>query len=198
MGRPGAGKTLFVLRFALWSGYRRLMLRRQEAKEGPEAWIELDAAEAVERLVGIRGPTTRQLQHLEIRWRHAKRTVAVRLTDTVGLVDGIHPDPQLRRAMAESLAAVLEGHVVLHVIDGPQVAAMPRRLTDEDDVDFQLARYGEKRRAYAVLVNKLDLTGGREGLAAVRRSWPRRTVLGTSALEGWGFAGVRRFVERWI
>ncbi|WP_324717782.1 GTPase [Carboxydochorda subterranea] len=198
VGRQGVGKTLFVLRFAQWCGMSRLLVSSGSRASGDEAWVELDPADAVSRLVGSQGPTTRQLQHLEVQWRHAKRWVRIRLSDTVGLTDGIHPDPQLRQAMAESLGAVLESPVVLHVLDGAEVARRPQRLLDEDDMDFQLARYGERRRGYAVIVNKLDLPGGKRGLDAVRQAWPRRIVLGTSAVEGWGFARVRRFVERFV
>lgn len=195
VGRPGVGKTLFVLRFAQWCGQRRLLLR-QEAPGSEGAWEELDPAAAVARLVGGEAPTTRALQEVEVPWRQGKRVVRLRLLDTVGLTEGVHPDPLLRRAMAETLAAVMESRVVLHVLDGPRIGQEPRRLLDEEDLDAQIGRYGERRGHYAVLVNKLDRPGGRAGLEAARRAWPRRVVLGISALEGWGFAGVRRFLQR--
>ncbi|HEY8426572.1 MAG TPA: GTPase domain-containing protein [Limnochordales bacterium] len=195
VGRPGVGKTLFVLRFAQWCGQRRLLMR-QEAPGSSGGWVEVDLATAVDRLVGTQTPTTRALQHVEVPWRQGKRTLHLRLLDTVGLTDTIHPDPLLRRAMAETLTAVMESLVVLHVLDGPRIAQRPGRLLDEDDVDVQIGRYGERRGRYAVLVNKLDRPGGRAGLEAVRRAWPHRIVLGISALEGWGFASVRRFLQR--
>lgn len=195
VGRPGVGKTLFVVRFAQWCGQRRLLVRREAPEAGEGEWLEMDAATAVAQLVGASTPTTRRLQHLEVHWRRGKRAVRVRLVDTVGLTEEVHPDPLLRRAMADTLTAVMESRVVLHVLDGPRVAVAPGRLLDPDDLDAEIGRYGERRGAYAVLVNKLDLPGGRVGLEAARRAWPRRVVLGISALEGWGFAGVRRFLQ---
>lgn len=196
VGRPGVGKTLLVVRFAQWCGQHRLLVRREAPEAGEGEWLEMDAATAVAQLVGTSAPTTRRLQHLEVHWRRGKRAVRVRLVDTVGLTEEVHPDPLLRRAMAETLTAVMESRVVLHVLDGPRVAVAPGRLLDPDDLDAQIGRYGERRGGYAVLVNKLDLPGGRAGLEAARRAWPRRVVLGISALEGWGFAGVRRFLQR--
>ncbi|MEW6044898.1 MAG: GTPase domain-containing protein [Bacillota bacterium] len=196
VGRPGVGKTLFVLRFAQWCGHRRLVVRRRAQEPDDGEWVEMDLSAAVAQLVGTGTPTTRQIQHLDVEWRHAKRQVTVRLVDTVGLTAQIHPDPALRRSMAETLALVMESRIVLHVVDGPGTARAPERLLDEDDLDAQLGRYGERRGGYAVLVNKLDLPGGRAGLESVRRAWPRRTVLGISALEAWGFAAVRKFLQR--
>lgn len=197
VGRPGAGKTLFVVRFAQWCGCRRLVL----TVEGPQCGAhrqELGPSEAVARLVGGASPTTRRLQSLEVEYRRGKRPAKVALVDTVGLTDGIHPDPLLRRAMADTLEAVLHSTVVLHVLDGPAVAHRPERLAEESDVDAQIGRFGEARGRYAALVNKLDLPRGREGLAAVRRLWPRRPVIGISALQGTGFEGVRRFLQRTV
>lgn len=195
VGRPGVGKTLFVLRFARWCGQRRLLVRLQ-TPAGEGEWLELDAAAAVARLVGASPPTTRCLQRLEVHWRSGEREVRLRLLDTVGLTEEVHPDPMLRRAMAETLAAVMESRVVLHLLDGPRVALAPHEIWEEEALDAQIGRYGELRGGYAALVNKLDLPGGRAGLETVRRAWPRRVVLGISALEGWGFPGVRRFLQR--
>lgn len=195
MGRPGAGKTLFVVRFARWCGCRRLVVTRQGPAQG-ERRRELDPTQAVAELVGGVSPTTRHLQSVEVEYRKAKRAARVDLVDTVGLTDGIHPDPLLRLAMAETLAAALESAVLLHVLDGPDIARWPQRLVEDSDVDAQIGRFGEARGRYAALVNKLDLPRGREGLAAVRRLWPGRPILGISALQEVGFEGVRRFLQR--
>lgn len=195
VGRPGAGKTLFVLRFAQWCGSRRVVLTTRPAAGGLRVRWEMEPAEAVAELVGSSPPTTRRLQSLEVVHKRGKHPARVELVDTVGLTDEAHPDPDLRRGMADTLAVVLASRVLLHVIDGPQLASRPDRLLDEADVDAQLGSFGSRRPGYAVLVNKLDLPGGREGLAAARRAWPKQVVIGISALEGWGFDGVRRFLR---
>lgn len=198
VGRPGAGKTLFVLRFAQWCGCRRVVVTTEGGPGSLRLRREMEPAQAVAELVGSRPPTTRRLQSLEVAYRHGKRPARVELVDTVGLTDDVHPDAELRRGMADTLALLLSSRVLLHVLDGPRVAVRPEELLHPDSVDVQLARFGEGRVAYAALVNKLDCPGGREGLSAVRRAWPRRTVIGISALEGWGFEGVRRFLRRVI
>ena len=196
VGRPGVGKTLFVLRFAQWCGCRRVVVTTEGGPGSLRLRREMAPAQAVAELVGTRPPTTRRWQSLEVTYRLGKRPAQVELVDTVGLTDDVHPDPELRRGMADTLGLLLSSRVLLHILDGPRLAARPEELLEPDSVDAQLARFSEGRAAYAALVNKLDRPGGREGLAAVRRVWPRRTVIGISALEGWGFEGVRRFLGR--
>ena len=196
VGRPGVGKTLFVLRFAQWCGCRRVVVTTDGGPGSLRLRREMEPAQAVAELVGSRPPTTRRLQSLEVAYRQGKGPARVELVDTVGLTDDVHPDAELRRGMADTLALLLSSRVLLHLLDGPRLAVRPEELLRPDSVDVQLARFGEGRVTYAALVNKLDCPGGREGLAAVRRAWPRRTVIGISALEGWGFEGVRRFLRR--
>ncbi|HEY8486531.1 MAG TPA: hypothetical protein VIL11_03975 [Limnochordales bacterium] len=196
VGRPGAGKTLFVLRFAQWCGCRRLVVTVSTRPGAPGLRRELSPAEAVAQLVGLSPPTTRRLQSLELVHRSGKHLLAVELVDTVGLTDDVHPEPDLRRGMADSLAVALASRALLHLLDGPRVAQQPGQLLHPDGIDAQLARLGETRARYAALVNKLDLPGGARGLEEVRRLWPGRTVIGISALHGWGFERVRRFLLR--
>ena len=196
VGCPGVGKTLFVLRFAQWCGCQRVVLTTATGPGNLPLRREVEPARAVAELVGARPPTTRRPQSLEVTYRRGKRAATVELVDTVGLTDDVHPQPDLRRGMADTLALLLASRVLLHVLDGPRLAVAAEQVLTGDGVDAHLARFAGGRMAYAALVNKLDLPGGPEGLAAVRRLWPRRTVIGISALEGWGFPAVGRFLRR--
>src|SRR5690606_38812604 len=112
IGQPNVGKTMFALQFALYLGVAETRMAFAEA--GGRRWERAVAvAEALGSLTGEDPHRTRQLQSLLLDLPAGKGRRQFELVDTSGLVDGIHPDPLIRRAMAQTLAAVRDAHIVL-------------------------------------------------------------------------------------
>jgi predicted GTPase len=192
VGRPNAGKTLFCLRFAEFLGQRSLELRLQDP-EGTVTPLRASPDEARRTLVDPRPHTTLGLQGVVIHFPRGKGSVPVELVDSTGLVDTIHPDPRVRRAMAQTLEALRQAAVVLHVVDAAE-AGVAGPAASLGEIDRQVSRFSALRSGYAVLANKMDLPWARAGLLKIRDEFPDRTVIPVSALEGQGFREVRAFV----
>src|SRR5690606_15009958 len=73
--------------------------------------------EAVRELVGDSPHLTRRLQKITLEMPGPKGRKVLQLVDTSGLADGIHPNPDIRRAMAQTLYTVREAAVILHLVD---------------------------------------------------------------------------------
>lgn len=191
VGRPNVGKTTFALGFAAFlAGSPSLAAARVEL-QGEGGRLSLAAAQA--RLVGPQPHTTLRLQKLAIRLPGGKGRRSVELVDTAGLDDGVHPDPQVRGGMAETLRALQNADLVLHLVDAAQ-AGQDGAAAALGDIDRQIARFASLRGAYAVLANKLDLIWARAGYLKVRDEFPDRAVIPVSALRRSGFREVRTFV----
>lgn len=191
VGRPNAGKTLFSLRFAEYLGARelRLVISGAAGDEGRR----LAPEEGARELVGPEPHRTRRPQTLELEVRVGKSRRRLQLIDTTGLVDGIHGDPSIRQAMADSLAAVRRSNLILHVIDAAQAGRSGAEAPSA--VDYELAAFGATRPGYAILANKMDLPESAAGLARLRRAFASYALFPISALKGIGFDGVKRFVR---
>ena len=195
IGQANAGKTLFLLNFALYLGIERAEMTVQAAEGGTFARpCDLQRDRAL--LVGDEPHTTRCLQSLAVSVPARKRARVVVLTDSTGLLDGIDEDRQVRLAVAQTLRALRLADAVLHVIDADRVGRQGRAAIAE--VERQIARYLPLRAPYAVLANKMDLPRAEQGLVTIRHEFHGRTVLPISALRRTGFREVRRFVARYV
>ena len=192
VGRPNVGKTLFLINFAEYCGVRSLELGVWEPG-GSERTERLSLDEARARLVGALPNQTRRLQWLDLSLPKGKGRRRFRLTDTAGVTDTIHEAAEVRQAVADTLAALRQAAVVLHVVDA---AALGQRgaVDSRDEVDLQLAHYASLRAPYAMLANKVDLPWAAGGVDLLRRTLPGQRILPVSALNRRGFAEVRRFV----
>lgn len=203
VGKANAGKSLFFLNFAEFLGAREV-----EVVGMTGAWGEGGAGEggtglasarvpvalARHRLVGGRPHTTRQLQALALALPGGKGSYRFLLTDTPGLSDGIHPDPEVRAGMALTLQSLSQAHLVLHVVDAAAVGlAGPR--AEIGPVDWQLSRFAPLHAAYLLLANKIDLPWAQAGVLKLQESLGRgRRLIPISALERRGFHEVRSHV----
>ncbi len=178
VGQPNTGKTLFLLQFAAYLGLSVLDVRRLE----PEGR-------------GTGTHRTRRLQSVEVRFPLRKSLRAVRLTDTPGLTDDVHPEAEVRRAMAAALQAFREAGLVLHMLDAARAGELGAAAAI-GRIDRQIAAYASLRGPYAVLANKIDLPLARDGAEVIAREFPGRRVIPISALERLGFREVKAFVWR--
>lgn len=196
IGRPNAGKTLFALHFAEYLGVSVAHIAFAEA--GGRRWeAAYPLPEATTSLTSSTPHHTRQLQSIALELPAGKGTKRFELVDTSGLVDGIHPDAAIRRAMAQTLAAVRDAAVILHVVDA---AALGRSggVDAIGEVDFQVAQFAQMRGGYLLLANKMDLAGADEGLARLRCEFVGHHIAPISALHKQGFDEVKAFVRRHV
>jgi 50S ribosomal subunit-associated GTPase HflX len=195
LGKPNVGKTLFILNFAGFLGQTALALEYIDSTGTVwrRAWTLSEARAA---LVSSRPHHTLRLQrfHVEVPVRKGKRTLT--LMDTAGIAEGIPDEATIRAAMAQTLAQLGSGQLVLHVVDA---SAPFGSLQGVGPVDEEIA---------AILANKLDVPGAKEGLQRIRRRFAAVPaahrvagfpIIPCSARTLAGFAEVKAFVFRhWL
>lgn len=196
IGRANVGKTAFAIRFAAYLGVRRLEITLQDP-DGQSRVRLWSPEEAWGALCGPEPHQTRGLQSIAVDLPMGKGRKRFALVDTSGLTDGIHPDPSLRRAMAQSLTAVRGADVILHLLDAAAVGERGA-VAGIGEVDYQVAQFAQMRGGYLLLANKMDLPAAARGLAQIQREFVGHPIVPISALRGDGFDEVKRLVWRWL
>jgi len=201
IGNANVGKTLFCIRFAKYVGLRQLRWF-VERTDGLTEQKQLPVEEAIRLLSSPDAHHTRALQTISIEVPRGKSNRQVLLTDTTGLTDGIHYDPVVREAMAQTLQALTLAQVVLHVVDASRI----REHVPPDSqrhssfgwlpVDEQLAEFGMAKAGYLILANKMDLPGAKEGYQQLIKRFSKQRIIPVSALVGSGFREVKQHVWR--
>jgi 50S ribosomal subunit-associated GTPase HflX len=187
IGRTNVGKTLFCIHFAEYLGLTNLGWWLEHS-DGRTERRQMSVREAEAVLTNASPHFTQSLQSLQIEVPRGKVGYRLMLTDSTGLTDGIHPAPPLRNAMAQTLEALLDADVILHMVD----AAQP----SWDSLDQQIFAYGRRSKRYLVLANKIDLPTAKRGYRKLVRHVSQQLVLPVSALCGSGFREVRQCVWR--
>lgn len=198
IGRPNVGKTLFAIRFAEHLGLA--VARISFAEAGGRRWQrQYSVGGALSDLTSDTPHQTRQLQSFTLRLPAGKGSKQFELVDTSGLVDGIHSDEAIRLAMAQTLGAVREAKIILHMMDAAAIGSASGASIDNDgfsDVDVQVAHFGQPRGGYLMLANKMDLPAASAGLIRLRSRFATCPIAPVSALHRQGFDEVKRFVRR--
>lgn len=191
IGRPNAGKTAFTISFATYLGFKTLRFVRQEAEGRVE--LELSEVAAKAELISPLPHKTRQVQALELECAVGKGKKQFELLDTCGLIEGIHPETEIRLAMAQSLMLLQDADLIMHIIDAAEVG---RERGRPGTLEQELATWGRTRGNYVVLANKMDLASAKEGLAIIEHHFSALPIIATSARTGQGFREVKKYVLR--
>lgn len=193
IGKVGVGKTLFVLNFASYLGLKQVQI----TFEYPDGRIQskqyhIDSARR--QLVKADLHTTKALQSLVLEIPVTKGVRRCLITDTAGLIDHIHNDVSIRRAIAQTLTAIRQANLIIHIVDSSQVwfRDAPSAL---GEVDYQVAQFAQMRGGYLILANKMDLLGAEKGLEKLRLELPGHNIIPISALNKQGFKEVKAFVR---
>lgn len=196
VGRTNVGKTLFCLNFAEYLGLKRLEVYYQ-LPDGTCRQRKFDPSTARQELSGVGHHKTRGLQSIQLELPMGKGSRQFRLTDTTGLTDGIHPERNLRDAMAQTLYEMKWADCILHLVDLVEIvrAGGFRAL---GELDLQIAHFGKHKKGYALLANKIDMVDVKKGLSYVRKDLPEQVVLPVSALYRQGFREVKEYVWRMV
>jgi 50S ribosomal subunit-associated GTPase HflX len=191
IGRPNAGKTAFTISFAAYLGFQSLRFVRYAA--GETVKLEMTTDVATRDLVSPSPHKTTSVQTLQLECAVGKGKRQFELLDTCGLVEGIHPQRDIRLAMAESLLLLKDADLVMHVIDAAAVGSDQGSM---GSLEEELAGWGCTRGNYVILANKMDLAASQSGCEAIRRSFSQLPVLAISARTGQGFREVKQYVLR--
>lgn len=196
IGKTNVGKTLFALQFAAYLGVDSLEITFEEPG-GERRKASLPVEQAIRELSSEEPHQTRCLQSIRVELPVGKGVKEFDIVDSSGLIDGVHGDARVRRAMAQTLAAVRDADLILHLVDAAK-AGGSGVLKAVGDVDYQVAQFAQMREAYAILANKIDLPQAREGVEKLRQEFAGHVIIPISALHRQGFREVKRFVWRWI
>lgn len=194
IGKTNVGKTQFVLNFAEYMGLKKIKIAFHYY-DGPKTFKNFTLPQAKKILVGPQPHKTRCLQSISLTFPAGKGAKEIFFTDTAGLIDGIHQERDVRKAMAQTLESIREAHLILHMVDAAQIG----KLGLEEalgEFDHQMAHYGAMRSGYAVLANKIDLPEGRGGVKTLESETFSTSILPISALDKKGFKEVKAFVWR--
>jgi predicted GTPase len=191
VGQPNVGKTLFALHFAEFLGMHVLDVTFQ-ASDGLLGCKHYRVEQAIRELSSIERHKTREIQTIALKIPVGKSIRNIQLIDSCGLSDGIHPDILIRKAMVQTLSALRYVKMILHMLD----ASCYGRAKAVPDIDRQVAQYGSAKGRYAILANKMDLPGAKEGLHFIADAFPGQTIIPVSSLNKIGFKEVKALVCR--
>ena len=194
VGQPNVGKTLFSLNFAEFLGMHTVTINFESYERGCSSKV-ITIAAAKSLLVSAAEHQTLDIQSMVLTMPWGKSAKQFELIDTTGLADRIDFEPQIRRAMAQTLHFMRQADVVFHLLDCFKVAQLGF-LKGIGEIDYQIAQYGQLKKGYVILANKIDLTQAKDGLAKIHMEFPGNKVIGISALEKKGFKEVKEIAKQ--
>lgn len=201
IGRPNVGKTMFCIHFAKYLGVRELRWL-VERTDGSTEHKKMSIQNSLAYLTNDAVHHTRSLQSLNISVPRGKVDQQLLLTDTTGLLGGIHPDESVRTAMAQTLGAMLKSDLILHIVDAHLLGQEKSSMASTEDraiwseLDDQLSAFGSTHKGYLIIANKIDLPGAKQGYKRLCQRLSRQRIVPMSALTGTGFREVKQHVWR--
>lgn len=196
IGRTNVGKTIFCINFAEFLGLQRMEVYFQ-LPDGTTRQRKLDVVSARHELSGVGMHKTRSLQSISLDLPRGKGTRQFKMTDSTGLADGIHPDLEMREAMAQTLQELRHADCILHLVDAREVQKAGS-LDALGDLDLQIAELGQRKNGYLCLANKCDLPEGKSGFLLLQKELKGLKLLPISALYRQGFREVKEHVYRLV
>ncbi len=192
IGKTNVGKTLFLINFAEYLGSKSLDIELI-GNEGVKTIQKIYFKTAISRLVDENPHKTRCIQAIIVNIPMGKGKKRIRIIDTSGFIDGIHPNVEIRKGISQTLSLIRESDVILHIIDAS--AAEHKDLpTSMGQVDYQIAQFAQLKRGYAILANKMDLPGAEQGFTKIKQEFSGNVIFPVSALFKRGFKEVKIFV----
>ena len=192
IGKTNVGKTLFLINFAEYLGVKSFDIEFI-TNEGYKTSEKVYPKTAISRLVDENSHKTRCIQAIALNIPMGKGKKRIKIIDTTGFIDGIHPDVEIRKAISQTLATIRDSEIILHIIDA--CAAKNKDLPSSmGEVDYQIAQFAQLKRGYAILANKMDLPGAEEGFIKIKQEFSGNVIFPVSALCKRGFREVRIFV----
>ncbi len=193
LGRPNAGKSLFLVNFAAYLGLKEIRVEVLDG-EGRARHQRLSIELARRHLVSHTPYKTTALQTIHVDITTAKTAHRLTLTDTVGLTEEISGELVIRRAIAIALSRISQGPMVLHVVDASAVGYSA--IETVSLVDDGIARYAGSISTYAILATKMDKESAKAGLERIRERFQGYPIIPISGITRRGFKDVKTFILR--
>jgi len=192
IGKTNVGKTVFLINFAEYLGLKTLEIEKLNT-DGIKGREKISSRAALSSLVDGKTHKTKNIQAVAIDIPLGKGKKKIQLVDTAGLIDDIHPDSNVRKAISQTLSVVRESELILHIIDASAVdkKELPNAM---GMVDYQVAQFAQLKRGYVILANKMDLPGAKDGLKKITQEFSGHLIIPVSALHKTGFKEVKTFV----
>lgn len=194
IGKTNVGKTLFTLNFADYLGLKSLRIN-SFSPDGSTNVNYYDLAAAVADLTNNEPHKTRCLQSVTLHLPAGKGKKRFILTDTSGLIDHVHAETDIRKAIAQTLTKIRQADVILHIVDA-SVVGKRGAVEALGEIDYQIAQFAQMRKSYLLLANKIDLPEAREAVYRLQEEFPGHRIIPVSALQRKGFREVKTFVTR--
>ncbi|MBM7624120.1 GTPase [Sporohalobacter salinus] len=191
VGRTNAGKTCFTINFADYLGLKELKFTlKQPAGFLSRRTFQLHTAK--EELVASTNHTTKEIQQVQLQLPVGKGHKELQLMDTCGLVEGIHPEQKIRKAMAQTLSKLQQADIVLHIIDLAKLSN--EKIQKISELDFEIYNYCKAEKCYVILANKIDLKVAQKNLSFLQKKLSQAEIIPISALYQQGFKEVKKFL----
>lgn len=194
LGKVNVGKTLFVLNFAEFLGLKELDITF-EYPSGKIKNKKYSLTHARGLLTDSAPHKTRSLQKIALKLPAGKGKKELILADSSGVIDGIHEDNEIRKGIAQTLLAITNASVILHIIDASVVGKISS-IEKFGEIDTQIAEYADLKGGYVILANKIDIPTAEEGICILKEKFPDKKIIPISAKNKKGFKEVKTFVSR--
>lgn len=196
-GMSNVGKTCFVINFAEYMGLRELKFHVKQL-EGYTSISSYTPYEARNKLISVEANSTREVQAIKLEIPRGKTFKELRIIDSCGLSDGIHPEKEVRLAMARTIRLIRDSDFILHMIDISNIR--PDENSDKilKSIDKIILDYASMKKNYAILANKIDLKYARENLKILKNIFNHLMVIPLSALYQQGFKEVKKLVLNYV
>lgn len=183
---------MFLINFAEYLGIKYIDLKFINFT-GTCKNRRLDCKKARAFLVSNKYHETRCIQSIILNIPLGKGKKKIELIDTTGLIDNIHPNIDIRKAISQTLAMIRGSDVILHILDASVISNkdIPKAI---GEVDYQIAQFAQLKSGYAILANKIDLPGAKLGVKTIKDEFKGNLVIPISALHKKGFQEVKTFV----
>ncbi|AFS78531.1 HSR1-like GTP-binding protein [Gottschalkia acidurici 9a] len=196
IGKTNVGKSLFLVNFAEYLGYEKVYITI-EYPDGKKLNKQMSTELAKKYLSSSKDYKTRALQSLDIKLPVYKGKKEIKVVDSSGLADGIHPDISVRNSMIQTLEMLFSSDIIIHIVDVTDYLDS-NNLWNNNIIDRQLADYGIPKYKYLLLANKIDLDENEDGLNNLSKFFPKVKIIPVSALYKKGFKEVKDFVFKYI
>jgi predicted GTPase len=196
-GMPNVGKTCFVINFAEYMGLKKLKFHVRQLA-GYTSISSYTPDEAMDKLVSYRSNFTRDVQSINLEIPAGKTIKRLEIIDSCGLSDGIHPDEEVRQAMARTIRLIRRSNLILHMID---ITNLCTQESDDDvlmPIDRMILNYASQEKNYAILANKTDLLQAAENLELLKKNLTDKLIIPISALYQKGFKEVKKLVLSYV
>lgn len=193
IGKPNTGKTLLLLNLAQYLGMREICIDVGDL-DGALKTKRISLDRARRDLVSLYTPKTTQLQTMTWEMAIGRQRNALVVTDSPGILEGIHPDADYRRQLALTLERATRVMAVFHVVDAS--ATGTRRPEAPGTFDVALAEWAASQPGYLLVANKVDKPGGLEGLRLLRERFPGTPLVPASAVTRRGFRELKGWIVR--